>query len=47
MKMFVGSLKKKPDEKSKTMAEMISKGYDISDVKFIKPVADYLRGEAE
>ena len=44
MKMFVGSLKKKTDEKSKTMAEMIAKGYDISDVKYILPVADYLRG---
>ena len=44
MKMFIGSLKKKPDEKSQTMAEMISKGYDISDVKYIRPVVDYLRG---
>ena len=46
MKMFVGSLKKKPDEKSQTMAEMISMGYDISDVKYIQPVVDYLRGES-
>ena len=45
MKMFIGSLKKKPDEKSQTMVEMINKGYDISDVKYIQPVVDYLRGE--
>ena len=45
MKMFIGSLKKKPDEKSKTMAEMISKGYDISDMKYIQPVIEYLCGE--
>lgn len=45
MKMFIGSLKKKPDEKSQTMAEMISKGYDISDVKYIRPIVSYLNEE--
>ena len=45
MKMFVGALKKKPDEKSKQMAEYISKSYDISDRKYIEPVVKYLRGE--
>ncbi len=46
MKMFVGALKKKKDatEAEKTMAEMISSSYDISDIKFIDPVVEYLEG---
>ncbi len=43
--MFVGALKKKQDEKSKQMAEYISKSYDISDKKFLEPVVSYLRGD--
>ena len=42
MKMFVGALKKKPDEETRQMAEMISKSYDISDKKFIEPIVAYL-----
>ena len=45
MKMFVSTLKKKPDEKTRQMAEMISNSYDISDKKFIDPVVSYLKGE--
>ena len=44
MKMFVSALKKKPDEKSQQMAEYISKSYDISDVKYIEPIVDYIQG---
>ena len=42
MKMFVGALKKKPDDETRQMAEMISKSYDISDKKFIEPIVAYL-----
>lgn len=44
MKMFVGTLKKKKDatEDEKKMAEMISSSYDISDIKFIEPIVEYL-----
>ena len=42
MKLFVGALKKKPDEETRQMAEMISVSYDISDKKFIEPVVAYL-----
>ena len=46
MKMFVGALKKKKDatEEEKTMAKMISSSYDISDIRFIDPIAEYLEG---
>ncbi len=46
MKMFVGALKKKKDatEEEKTMAKMISSSYDISDIKYIDPIAEYLEG---
>ncbi len=47
MKMFVSSLKKKQDEKSGQVAERISGSYDISDKKYIEPVAAYLRGDAQ
>lgn len=43
MKMFVGALKKKGDEKSKEMAKHIAGSYDISDKKFLEPVVAYLR----
>ena len=44
MKMFVSALKNKKDatEKEKVMAEMIASSYDISDVKYIEPIAAYL-----
>ncbi len=45
MKMFVSTLKKKPDEETRKMAEMISKSYDVSDKKFIEPLVAYLKGE--
>ncbi len=47
MKMFVNTLKKKKDatEAEKTMAKMISSSYDISDIKFIDPIAEYLEGK--
>ncbi|MBP5385634.1 MAG: flavodoxin [Lachnospiraceae bacterium] len=44
MKMFTSALRKKKDEKSRQVAEFISQSYDISDVKFIEPVASYLLG---
>ena len=46
MKLFVGALKKKQDEKSRQMAEYISTSYDISDIKYIEPVVAHLRGDA-
>ena len=44
MKMFVGSLKRKKNatEEEKTMVRMISSSYDISDIKYIEPIVDYL-----
>ena len=44
MKMFVSALKKKKDatDDEKKMAEMISSSYDISDIKFIEPIVEYL-----
>ena len=46
MKMFVGMLKKKKDatEAEKTMAQMISSSYDISDIQYTDPIVDYLQG---
>jgi hypothetical protein len=44
LKMFVGALKKKKDatEDEKRMAEMISSSYDISDIKYIEPIVEYI-----
>lgn len=44
MKMFVSALKKKKDqtEDEKIMAEMIATSYDISDIKYIEPIVEYL-----
>lgn len=44
--MFVGMLKKKKDatEAEKTMAQMISSSYDISDIQYTDPIVDYLQG---
>ena len=47
MKMFVGSLKgrknKTPEEEH--MIEMVSQSYDISDIKYIEPIVEYLESE--
>ena len=45
MKMFVSSLKKKQDEKSRQMTAYLSASYDITDIKYIEPVMAYLREE--
>ena len=45
MKMFVRSLKKKPDEKSRLVAAYLSASYDVSDIKYTEPVVAYLKGE--
>ena len=47
MKMFVSALKKKKDltEDEKIMVKMISDSYDISDIKYIEPIAEYLEGK--
>ena len=44
MKMFVSALKKKkdPTEDEKIMVKMISDSYDISDIKYIEPIAEYI-----
>lgn len=44
MKMFVKMLKSKKDatDKDRTMAEMISQSYDISDRKYIDPIVEYI-----
>jgi hypothetical protein len=47
MKMFVSALKKKKDEKSRQMAELIATSYDISDKKYIEPVVAYLKESME
>ena len=48
MKMFISTLKKKKDatEEEKKMVEVMSSSYDISDIKFIEPIVDYLEREA-
>ena len=44
MKIFVSTLKNKKNatEKEKIMAEMCAQSYDISDIKYIEPIVDYL-----
>ena len=44
MKMFVSALKKKKDqtEEEKIMTKMIATSYDISDIKYIEPIVEYL-----
>ena len=44
MKAFVGSLKKSKDEKQREMGAYIDHSYDISDVKYLEPVVDYIQG---
>lgn len=45
MKMFVRMLAKKKSEKEQTMAEMLGKSYDLSDRKYIAPIAECLQAE--
>ena len=44
MKTFVGALKKSKDEKQREMGAFVDHSYDISDIKFIEPVVEYLNG---
>ena len=46
--MFISTLKKQKDatEEEKKMVEVMSSSYDISDIKFIEPIVDYLEREA-
>ena len=44
MKMFASALRKQKDEKSKQTAEFISKSCDMSDIKFIEPIVEYIQG---
>ena len=45
MKMFVKMLKSKKEQttQDKIMQDMISRGYDISDKKYIEPIVEYVR----
>lgn len=49
MKMFVSALKSKKEktEEEKVMAEMISKSYDISDIKYIEPIVEWAKSVSE
>ena len=42
MKMFANSLKKSKDTKQREQGEYIDHNYNISDIKFIEPVIDFL-----
>ena len=42
MKMFSSSLKKSKDPKQREQGEFIDHSYDISDIKFIEPIIDFL-----
>lgn len=48
MKIFIASIKKKKDstDEERQMAELVSTSYDISDPKYIEPIAEYLEGNA-
>lgn len=48
MKMFVSavSTKKNPTEDEKIMFEKMASSYDISDIKYIEPIVEYLGGFA-
>lgn len=49
MKMFVSAVRNKKDatEEQKEMFERMASSYDISDIKYIEPIADYLVGIGE
>ncbi len=44
MKLFVSTLKNKKNatEKEKAVAEIVSSSYDVSDIKYIEPIVEYL-----
>ena len=42
MKMFASSLKKSKDPKQQEQGKFIDHSYDVSDIKFIEPVLDFL-----
>lgn len=46
MKMFVSAVRNKKDatEEQKKMFERMSSSYDISDIRFVEPIAEYLLG---
>ena len=44
MKAFVATLRKSKNEKEREVASFIDHSYDISDIKFIEPVVEYLNG---
>ena len=47
MSFFVKSLKAKKEKtpEEETMAKMISQSYDISDIKYIEPIIEFLEGD--
>ena len=47
MKVFVKTLKAKKDktEEDELMIKMVSQSYDISDIKYIEPIVEYLEGD--
>ncbi|WP_022765995.1 hypothetical protein [Butyrivibrio sp. XPD2006] len=49
MKMFVSAVRNKKDatEEQKEMFERMASSYDISDIKYIEPIAAYLAGMDE
>ena len=42
MKMFVNTLKKSKDEKQREQGSFLDHSYDISDVKFVEPIIEFL-----
>ena len=47
MKVFVKTLKAKKNktEEDELMIKMVSRSYDISDIKYIEPIVAYLENE--
>ncbi len=47
MKLFVSTLKNKKNatEKEKAVAEIVSSSYDVSDIKYIEPIVEYLEAK--
>ena len=43
LKMFVGALKKSKDPKQREQGEFIDHSYDISDIKFIEPIINFIK----
>ena len=42
MKMYSSALKKSKDEKQREQGEFVSHSYDVSDIKFIEPIIDFI-----